>query len=74
MPDRDDEGEVNARNVSICTRILNDVIARLAARFGVANVVMALTEVVGCSQCVTSPERGNGLRDLLDRLQATDQS
>ena len=72
MPDRDDDNTVNSRSVAICTRILNDTIAGLADRFGVSNVVMALTEVVGCSACVSSLERGKGLRQLLDKLRGTD--
>jgi hypothetical protein len=37
---------------AICARILNDTILSLARRFGVKQVVHALTEITGCQECL----------------------
>jgi hypothetical protein len=69
MNDNDTDGNsTGVRDAAICRRILDDTITGLAVRFGVAPVVAALTDVVGCHSCVTSPLRGAGLRELIERM------
>jgi hypothetical protein len=73
MNENDDDGDTTAaRDAAICARILDDTIAGLAAKFGVAPVVAALTEVVGCHACVTSSLRGEGMRGLIERIGTPD--
>jgi hypothetical protein len=55
--------------VAVCVRKLNDTIGELARRYGAASVVVALTEVMGCSSCATaSVERGASIRALVERM------
>ena len=57
--------------VAICVRTLNQTIGALARSHGVAVVVAALTEVMGCSSCITdSIERGASIRALVERMTA----
>jgi len=68
---KDDEKSAlqdEAQRVAICGRLLNDMIAHLAARFGVGAVVIALTEMVGCQSCVAEATRGASIRTLVERL------
>ena len=56
-------------NVAVCVQQLNDTIGELARRYGAASVVVALTEVMGCSSCATdSVERGASVRALVERM------
>ena len=57
--------------VAICVRTLNHTIGALARTHGVPAVVAALTEVMGCSSCITdSIERGTSIRRLVERMSA----
>ncbi len=59
--------------VAICVRTLDHTIGALARSHGVAVVVTALTEVMGCSSCITdSIERGTSIRRLVERMSALD--
>jgi hypothetical protein len=69
--DRDNVGEVDSSNVALCVQALNHTIGELARRYGAAPVVVALTEVMGCSSCATdSIERGSSIHALLERMSA----
>jgi hypothetical protein len=37
-------------------------------RYGVSTVVLALTEIVGCSSCLNDPSRTANLRSRVDKL------
>ncbi len=55
--------------VASCVRTLNHTMGELARSHGVAAVVAALTEVMGCSSCITdSIERGTSVRSLVERM------
>jgi len=72
MNENDNSGNsTGARDTAICARILDDTITGLAARFGVAPVVAALTEIVGCHACVTTPLRSGSMRELIERMGRT---
>jgi hypothetical protein len=74
MADRDDNEEIrdaDLQGVTVCVRTLNHTIGQLANRYGAASVVVALTEVVGCSSCVTDVSRGWGIRALVERIDVT---
>jgi hypothetical protein len=67
MTERDGSSEA----VAACVRTLNNTIGELARCHGVAPVVIALTEVMGCSSCITdSIERGTSVRRLVERMSA----
>ncbi len=67
MTERNASGEA----VEACMRTLNHTIGELARCHGVAAVVAALTEVMGCSSCITDGiERGTSIRDLVERMRA----
>jgi hypothetical protein len=67
MTERASSGEA----VVICIRTLNHTIGELARCHGVAAVVIALTEVMGCSTCIAdSIERGTSVRLLVERMSA----
>ena len=54
-----------------CVREINHTIGELARCYGVATVVAALTEVMGCASCITdSLERGASIRALVERVSA----
>jgi hypothetical protein len=74
MTDHDDSLCTGAYsgNVAVCVRKLNDTIGELARRYGAASVVVALTEVMGCSSCAKdSVERGASIRALVERTNAS---
>ncbi len=54
--------------LSVCFRILNDMVNELAARYGVEPVALALTEIVGCELCVNEAARGANLHELVKKL------
>ena len=57
--------------VARCVRQINHTIGELARCHGVAAVVVALTEVMGCASCITdSLERGTSIRALVERVSA----
>jgi hypothetical protein len=57
--------------VAACVRTINHTIGELARCHGVAAVVAALTEVMGCASCLTdSMERGASIRALVERMSA----
>jgi hypothetical protein len=59
----------DSSNVAVCMRKLNDTIGELARRYGTASVVVALTEIMGCSSCaMNSVERGASIRTLVERM------
>jgi hypothetical protein len=63
------ERESSGDPVAVCVRALNLTIGELARCHGVATVVAALTEVMGCSSCITdSIERGASIRTLVERM------
>ncbi len=64
----DERGPLDPGGVGICTRILNDTVAQLAVRYGVSTVVFALTEIVGCSSCLSDAGRDANLHSLVDKL------
>ncbi len=65
MEEQDDGGDA----IATCVRRLNHTIGELARNHGVAAVVAALSEVIGCSFCVTDRiERGTSVRSLLERI------
>ena len=74
MSERDDKaapGGADSR-VAICVDKLNQTIGELARCYGVTSVVVALTEVMGCSSCATdSVERGVSIRGLVERMSVT---
>jgi positive regulator of sigma E activity len=47
---------------------LNRTIGPLANRHGAAAVVAALTEVMGCSSCMSDVSCGRGIRALMKRI------
>jgi len=64
MIDRDGDDAV-----ATCVRQINHKIGELARCYGVAAVVAALTEVMGCASCITdSMERGSSIRALVERV------
>ena len=66
MIDRDSDDAV-----ATCARKINHTIGELARCHGVAAVVAALTEVMGCASCITdSLERGASIRALVERVSA----
>jgi len=68
------EHDVTREAVVSCVRTLNHTIGELARCHGVAVVVAALTEVMGCSSCITnSIERGASLGQLVERMSALDK-
>jgi hypothetical protein len=68
----DQPNDVESHNVAACMRELNHTIGELARRYGAAAVVLALTEVIGCSSCATdSVERGASIRELMERMSAS---
>lgn len=72
MADRNDSSGADPGNVAICVRKLNDTIGELARCYGAFSVVVALTEVMGCSACATdSIERGASIRALVDRMRSS---
>jgi hypothetical protein len=67
-----DFGGADLTNVAICVRKLNHTIGELARCYGAVSVVVALTEVMGCSACATdSVQRGAGIRALVERMRGT---
>lgn len=65
------ERNESAEAVADCVRTLNHTIGALARSHGVAAVVLALTEVMGCSSCIAdSIERGTSIRGLVERMSA----
>jgi len=67
-----DIAAADAGNVVACVRALNHTIGELARQHGVSAVVVALTQVMGCSTCATdSVERGASIRALLERIGLT---
>ena len=57
--------------VAVCVQKLNHAIGDLARCYGVAAVVAALTEVMGCSSCIADGiERGASIRVLVERMTA----
>jgi hypothetical protein len=69
----DDVREADSSNVALCARTLNSTIGELARCYGIASVVAALTEVMGCASCATaSVERGTNIRALVERLVPTE--
>jgi hypothetical protein len=55
--------------IAACVQTLNHTIGELARSYGVASVVAALTEVMGCASCVLdSVERGTSMRALVERM------
>ncbi len=70
MTERNEPGDA----VAACVRTLNHTIGALARFHGVAAVVVALTEVMGCSSCISdSIERGTSIRRLVERMSAVDE-
>jgi len=67
---RDDRYKgTDASNIATCVREINHTIGELATRYGVVPVMLALTEVMGCSACATdSVERGASIRTLVERI------
>ena len=60
--------------IAICVQQLNQAIGDLARCHGVAAVVAALTEVMGCASCVTdSVERGASIRVLVEQMSTQDR-
>jgi len=58
--------------VAICVRKLNHTIGELARCYGTVSVVVALTEVMGCSACAAdSVERGASIRTLVERTRGS---
>lgn len=70
MSEQDDEESdvLDPGGVGICMRILNDTVAQLAVRYGVSTVVLALTEIVGCSSCLNDASRTANLHSLVGKL------
>jgi hypothetical protein len=67
-----DSSRADMSNVSICVRKLNHTIGELARCYGAMSVVVALTEVMGCSACATdSVERGASIRALVERMRGS---
>jgi hypothetical protein len=67
-----DVADVDANNVAACVRALNHTIGELARQYGVSAVVVALTQVMGCSSCTTDRvERGASIRALIERISLT---
>ncbi len=67
MEERDQSGDP----VASCVRMLNHTIGELARSHGVPAVVAALTEVMGCSSCITDNiERGTSVRSLVERMRS----
>ena len=64
----DDMGDADSRGAAVCVRTLNRTIGQLANRYGAAAVVMALTEVMGCSSCMSDVSCGRGIRALMKRI------
>ena len=57
--------------IAACVQKLNHAIGDLARCHGVAAVVAALTEVMGCSYCITdSIERDASIRLLVERMKS----
>jgi hypothetical protein len=74
MTERDSQGYRGAdpSNVAFCVQRLNHTIGELARCYGVASVVAALTEVMGCSSCATdSVERGANILASVERMNAS---
>lgn len=73
MTEGDDKPRSSAdSSVAICVHKLNHTIGELARFYGVASVVVALTEVMGCSSCAAgSVERGVSMRSLVERMSVT---
>jgi len=70
--DSDNISRADSSDVGVCVRRLNHTIGELAERYGVASVVVALTEVMGCASCATdSVERGASIRALVERMSVT---
>ena len=64
-----DVADADQTNVAVCIRTLNHTIGELARCHGATAVVVALTEVMGCSSCITDTvERGASIRALVERL------
>lgn len=56
-------------NSAVCVRKLNHTIGELARCYGTASVVAALTQIMGCSSCITdSVKRGASIRALVERM------
>ena len=69
---REDLSGADTTNVAICVHKLNHTIGELARCYGAMSVVIALTEVMGCSACATdSVERGASIRALVERMRGT---
>jgi len=67
-----DVGDADHGNVAACMRTLNHTIGELARCYGATAVVVALTEVMGCSSCITDTvERGASIRALVERLRVS---
>jgi hypothetical protein len=65
------ERDISGEAVAACVQAINHTIGELARGHGVAAVVVALTEVMGCSSCMTdSIERGASVRMLVERMSA----
>jgi hypothetical protein len=71
MPHRDDDdhvGDADSRDVAVCVQTLNHTIGQLANCHGAAAVVAALTEVMGCSSCMSDVSCGRGIRALMKQI------
>jgi hypothetical protein len=72
MAERKDSVDIagaDADNVAACVRALNHTIGELAQQHGVSAVVVALTQVMGCSSCATDRrERAARIRVLIERI------
>jgi hypothetical protein len=65
------EVDSSQQAIAACVQQLNQSIGDLARCYGVAAVVAALTEVMGCSFCIAdSLERGTSMRALVERMSA----
>jgi len=63
------EQDISGEAVAACVRAINHTIGELARSHGVGAVVAALTEVMGCSSCITDNiERGGSVRMLVERM------
>src|SRR5262249_22476814 len=70
MAERDEHEGADPSHVAACVCKLNHTVGELATLYGVGTVVIALTEVMGCSSCVTDiVERGASIRALVERLE-----
>jgi len=75
MAERKDSVDIagaDANNVAACVRALNRTIGELARQHGLSTVVVALTQVMGCSSCTTDRvERNASIRAIIERISLT---